>query len=437
MLAVAALPGTEPETMIAALRQCPPTPEVGDALVALAEQVTGGGTATIGSSAFDTDARADAAFALLRAGDGRWSRPMARALLTNPAARGLMVATSVSGRSALGHALIREHASSATMLVAAILQALRRDPPADPSRDGTGHLVSLLASWPAEAVAGALPQVRELLGVAPKAVADALATWGDTASIDRLRAAGGSGDAAVLLALARLTMDRNDFHRVLDADLRYTESAVLGHWADRTDTRFLDWCRSLVGTEPATSVYQRGDQLTALRILAEADSAAAATGWPVLRSLIDAGTEPIEDAIGLALDWRARRLLPPEACTDFEALLADLVVTDRTNYSGPVVKTGVAAAIALLDLGLPLPGTPARVTKLVARAVTDEWARDLGLRLAERLTVAPAPVRRAVAKKLRALVDHDERFDSTGDIAVEDERALARLRPILHDLEAG
>ncbi|MFF0613022.1 hypothetical protein ACFYUD_30580 [Nocardia tengchongensis] len=437
LLTLAALPGTEPESMIAALRQCPPTPEVRDALVALAEQVTYGGTTTIGSSAFDTDARADAAFALLRAGDGRWSRPMAQALLTNPAARGLMVATSVSGRSALGHALIREHAPSATMLVAAILQALRRDPPADPSRDGAGHLVMLLASWPAEAVAGALPQVRELLGVAPKAVADALATWGDTASIDRLREAGGSGDAAVLLALARLTMDRNDFHRVLDADLRYMESAVLEHWADHADPRFLDWCRSLAGTEPATSVYQRGDQLTALRILAEVDSGAAVTGWPVLRSLIDAGTEPIEDVIRLALDWRARRLLPPEAHTDLEALLADLVVTDRTNYSGPLVKTGVAAAIALLDLGLPLPGTPARVTKLAARAVTDEWARDLGLRLAERLTVAPAPVRRAVAKKLRSLIDRDERFDSTGDIAVEDERALARLRPILDDLEAG
>ncbi|MFD6357564.1 hypothetical protein [Nocardia tengchongensis] len=436
LLAVAALPGTEPETMIAALRQCPPTPEVCDALVALAEQVTDGGTATIGSSAFDTDARSDAAFALLRAGDGRWSRPMAQALLTNPAARGLMVATSVSGRSALGHALIREHAPSATMLVAAILQALRRDPPADPSRDGAGHLVTLLASWPAETVVGALPQVRELLGVAPKAVADALTAWGDTASIDRLREAGGSGDAAVLLAVARLTMDRNDFHRVLDADPRYMESAVLELWADHTDPRFLDWCRSLVGTDPAAGVYQRGDQLTALRILAEADSGAAVTGWPVLRSLIDAGTEPIEDAIRLALDWRAQRLLPPEAHTDFEALLADLVVTDRTNYSGPLVKTGVAAAVALLDLGLPLPGTPARVAKLVARAVTDEWARDLGLRLAERLTVTSAPVRRAVAKKLRSLVDRDERFDSTGDIAVEDERALARLRPILHDLEA-
>lgn len=437
LLALAALPDTEPGTMIAALRQCPPTPEVRDALVALAERVTDGGTSAVGSSTFDTDARADAAFALLRAGDGRWSRPMARVLLTNPAARGLMVATSVSGRSALGHALIRAHAPSATMLVAAILQALRRDPPTDPSYDGAGHLVTLLASWPAEAVAGGLPEVRELLGVAPKAVTDALATWGDTASLDRIREAGSSGDATVLLALARLTQDRNDFHRVLDADLRYTESAVLEHWTDHTDPRFLDWCRGLVGTEPAAGVYQRGDQVTALRILAEVDSGAAATGWPVLRRIIDAGTEPIEEAIRLACDWRAQQLLPPEARTDFDALLADLVVTDRANYSGPLIKTGVAAAIALLDLGLPLPGTPARIAKLVARAVTDEWARDLGLRLTERLTDAPATVRRAVLKKLHSLVDRDERFDSTGDIAVEDERALARLRPILHDLEAG
>jgi hypothetical protein len=434
LLALAALPEAKPEAMIDALRQCPPTPEVGDLLVALAERVTTGGTSAIGSSTFDTDARADSALALLRAGDGRWARPMAQALLTNPAARGLMVATSASGRSALGYALVREHAPSATMLIVGIRQALRQQPPADPSRDGAGHLIELLASWP-EATADALPEVRDLLAVAPKQSADALATWGDTASIDRVREASVSGDATVLLALARLTKDPEDFRRVLDADLEHKESAVLAHWADRTDPRFLDWCRSLVGTEAATSDYQRDNQLASLRILAAFDAGEAATGWPVLRSIIDAGRGPIEEAIGLALEWRAQQLLRPKAHTDFEALLADLIVTDRKNYNGPLINAGAAAAIALLDLGLPLPGTPARIVKIVAGAVTDRWARDLGLRLAERLAAAPATVRRAVAKKLRSLVDRDERFDSSGDIAVEDERTLARLRPILHDLE--
>ncbi|SDD40361.1 hypothetical protein [Rhodococcus tukisamuensis] len=436
LLALAALPEARPEAMMTALRQCPPTPEVCDLLVALAERVTTGGTSAIGSSTFDVDARADSAFALLRAGDGRWARPMAQALLTNPAARGLMVATSASGRSALGHALVREHAPSATMLIAGIRQALRQEPPVDPSRDGAGHLIELLASWPAEATAGALPEVRELLTVAPKQAADALATWGDTTSIDRVREATVTGDATVLLALARLTKDPDDFRRVLDADLEHKESAVLAHWADRADPRFLDWCRSLVGTNAATSDYQRDDQLTSLRILAAFDSGEAATGWPVLRSIIDAGRGPIEEAIGLALDWRAQQWLPPEAHTDFEALLADLVVTDRKNYNGPLVKTSTAAAIALLDLGLTLPGTPARIVKVVACAVTDRWARELGLRLTERLAGAPETVRRAVAKKLRSLVDRDERFDSSGDIAVEDERTLARLRPLLQDLEA-
>ncbi|WP_027502462.1 hypothetical protein [Rhodococcus sp. UNC363MFTsu5.1] len=435
LLALAALPEATPEVMIAALRQCPATPEVCDLLVALAERVTAGGTSAIGSSTFDTDARADSALALLRAGDGRWARPMAQALLTNPAARGLMVATSASGRSALGYALVREPAPSATMLIAGIRQALRQQPPADPSRDGAGHLVELLASWPAEATAGALPEVRELLAVAPKQVADALATWGDTASVDRIREASVTGDATVLLALARLTKDPDDFHRVLGADLTYRESEVLAHWADRTDPRFLDWCRSLVGEKPATSDYQRANQLTSLRILAAVDSGETATGWPVLRSIIDAGRGPIEEAIGLALDWRAQQLLSPEARTDFEALLADLVVTDRKNFNGPLVKASAAAAIAILDVGLPLPGTPARIAKVVAGAVTDRWARDLGLRLAERLAAAPATVRRAVAKKLHSLLDRDERFDSTGDIAVEDERALPRLRQILQNLE--
>jgi hypothetical protein len=274
-----------------------------------------------------------------------------------------------------------------------------------------------------------------MLAVAPKQSADALATWGDTAGIDRVREASVSGDATVLLALARLTKDPEDFHRVLDADLEYRESAVLAHWADRTDPRFLDWCRSLVGEEPATSDYQRDNQLASLRILAATDPGEAATGWPVLRSIIDEGRGPIEEAIGLALEWRAQQLLPPKAHTDFEALLADLVVTDRKNYNGPLIKANAAAAIALLDLGLPLPGTPTRIVKIVAGALTDRWARDLGLRLAERLAAAPATVRREVAKKLRSLVDRDDRFDSSGDIAVEDERALARLRPILHDLE--
>ncbi|MGF7123510.1 hypothetical protein [Rhodococcus sp. AG1013] len=435
LLALAALPEAGPESMIAALRQCPATPEVRDALVALAERVTTGDTSAIGSSTFDTDARTDAALALLRAGDGRWARPMAQALLTNPAARGLMVATSASGRSALGYALVREHAPSSTMVVAGIRQALRQKPPADPSRDGAGHLVELLASWPAEAAADALSEVRELLAVAPRQSADALATWGDTAGIDRVREASVTGDATVLLALARLTKDTDDFHHVLDADLEHKESEVLAHWADPTDRRFLDWCRGLVGTKAATSDHQRGNQLTALRILAAVDSDEAATGWPVLRSIIDAGRGPIEEAIGLALDWRARQLLPPEACTDFEALLTDLVVTDRKDYNGPIVKTSAAAAIALLDVGLPLPDAPARIVKVVAGAVTDRWARELGLRLAERLAAAPETVRRAVAKKLRSLVDRDERFDSTGDIAVEDARTVARLRPILHKLE--
>lgn len=437
LLALAALPEAGPEAMISALRQCPPTSEVCDSLVALAERVTAGGTSAIGSSTFDTDARADAALALLRAGDERWARPMAQALLTNPAARGLMVATSASGRSALGYALVREDAPSATMLIAGVRQALRQKPPADPSRDGAGYLIELLASWPAEATAGALPEVRELLAVAPKQAVAALATWDDTASIDLIREAGVTGDAPVLLALARLTKDPDDFHRVLDADLEHNESAVLAHFADRTDRRFLDWCRSLVGTKAATSDHQRGNQLTALRILAAVDSGEATTGWPVLRSIIDAGRGPIEEAIGLALDWRAQQLLPPGADTVLEALLADLVVTDRKDYNGPLVKSSAAAAIALLDAGLPLPGTPGRIVKVVAGAVTDRWARELGLRLAEQLAAAPVTVRRAVAKTLRALVDRDERFDSTGDIAVEDECALARLRPILHNLETA
>ncbi|WP_433604826.1 hypothetical protein [Prescottella agglutinans] len=437
LLALAALPEAGPEAMVTALRQCPPTPEVCDALVALAARVTAGGTSAIGSSSFDTDARADSALALLRAGDGRWARPMAEALLTNPAARALMVATSASGQSALGYTLVREHAPSAGMLVAGIRQALRQTPPVDPARDGAGHLIDLLASWPADAAGSALPEVRELLSVAPRQAAAALATWDDIASIERVREASVSGDASVLLALARLTKSPDDFHRVLDAELEYRESVVLTHWADRTDPRFLDWCRGLVGTAAAASDYQRVDQLTALRILADIDSGEATTGWPVLRGIIDAGRGPIEEAIGLALDWHANQLLSPESRTEFEALLGDLVVTDRKDFSGPLVKTSAAGAIALLDLGLSLPGTPARIAKVTAGAVTDRWARDLGLRLAERLAAAPAPIRRAVAKRLRSLVDRDERFDSTGDIAVEDERALARLRPILHALETA
>ncbi|MGW4478015.1 hypothetical protein [Rhodococcus triatomae] len=437
LLALATLPGADPETMIAALRQCPATPEVRDSLVALAENVTAGATSAVGSSTFDTDARADAGVALLRAGDNRWARPMAQALLTNPAGRSLMVSTSASGRSALGYALVREHAPSATMLVAGIRQALRREPPADPSRDGAGHLVELLGSWPAESAAAALPEVRELVTVAPTQVTAALAAWDDTAGIDRVREASVAGDASVLLALARLTRDPDDFRRFLDTDLRYRESEVLAHWPDRTDPRFLAWCRSLVGAEPATADHQREDQITALRILGDADPGEAEAGWVVLRGIIDAGRGPIEYAVELALRWRAEQLLPPEMRADVEALLTDLVVTDRKDYNGPIAKAGAVAAVALLDIGLTLPGAPARIVKVVTRAVTDRHARNHGLRLAERLTAAPEEVRVAVAKALRPLLDRDERFDCSGDIAVEDDRARARLRPIVVALETA
>ncbi|MGW9565752.1 hypothetical protein [Prescottella equi] len=143
-----------------------------------------------------------------------------------------------------------------------------------------------------------------------------------------------------------------------------------------------------------------------------------------------------EEAIGLALEWRAQQVLPPKARTDLEALLVDLVVTGRKDYNGPLVKASAAAAIAVLDLELPLPGSPARIAKVVAGAVSGRWARDVGLRLAERLAAAPAPVRRG-REWLRSLVDRDERFDSSGDVAVEDTRAAARLRPILHELETA
>ncbi|WP_280830405.1 hypothetical protein [Mycolicibacterium frederiksbergense] len=435
LLAFAAMPDSNPALMIHALRQLPPSEEVRDALVAVADRVQGGYRAQIGSSTHEADARADAALALLRSGDDRWSTLLARALVTNPAARALMVAASVNGVMGLGYAFARERSSGTVPLVEGIRRALRQAIPAESKSDGAGSLIDWIGTWPVHLASAAIPDLRALLPEKPRAVAGALAAWNDTDSIELLREAAQGGDAIVLLSLARLTKNISDFHRVLEADLEYVESEVLAHWGDRSDARFLDWCRDLVGSEPAGSVPGRENQVTALCCLADSSIEEAVQRWPVLRGIIDGGRGPIVEAINLATTWHTSNLLPASARDDLESLLADLVVTGRKNWSGPDYKVSAQAALGMLELGLPLSATPARITKIVTGAVDDRWTRETGIHLAERCATADAPVRTALVKKLRLLVDRDERFDSTGDPAIEDEHALARLRTVITRLE--
>lgn len=437
LLAFAAMPDANPVLMIGALRQLPASEGVRDALVAVADRVQGGYRAQIGSNAHDADARADAALALLRSGDDRWSTLLARALITNPAARALMVAASANGLMSLGYAFARERSSGTVPLVEGVRQALRQASPAESKSDCTGSLVDWIGTWPARIASAAIPDVRALLPEQPRAVAGALAAWNDTDSIELLREAAQGGDAIVLLSLARLTENIGDFHRVLEADLEYVESDVLAHWGDRSDARFLDWCRDLVGSEPATSNPGRERQLTALRCLADSSVEEAVQSWPVLRGIIDGGRGPIADAINLAATWHASNVLAASARDDLESLLADLVVTGRKNWSGTDYKVSAQAALGMLELGLALPATPARITKIVTGAMEDGWSREAGINLAEHCATADAPVRRALVKKLRLLVERDERFDSTGDPAIEDEHALASLRAVVTRLEGA
>lgn len=435
LLAFAAMPDSDPVLMIRALRQLPASEEVRDALVVVTDRVQDGYRRQIGSSSHYADARADAALALLRSGDDRWSTLLARALITNPAARVLMVAESANGVMSLGYAFAREQSSGSVPLVEGIRQALRRVSPDESKSDGTGSLIDWIGTWSGQVASAAIPEVRALLPKEPRAVAGALAAWNDTEGIELLREAGQCGDAVVLLSLARLTTNISDFHRVLEVDLQYVESDVLAHWGDCSDARFLDWCRDLVGNEPATSNPGRERQVTALRCLADSSEREAVQRWPVLRGIIDGGRGPIAEAISLATTWHASNLLPVAARDDLESLLADLVVTGRKNWSGPDFKVSAQAALGMLELGLSLPATPGRITKIVAGAVDDRWSRDTGIHLAEHCATADAPVRKALLKKLRLLVERDERFDSTGDPAIEDEHALASLHSVITLLE--
>ena len=440
LLAIAAQPQADADLLIGALRQVPATPQICDAIFHLASRVSQGRRVQRGSSEVNVDARADAALALLRAGDERWHQPMVQMLLSNSAARAIGVADSAHSSMALGYAMQREQAKGNEALASGLRQALRQAPPADKARDGAGSLLDWLATWPPELIQPVLPEVHTLLARFPGPAAGVIAAAGDHKHLPALRALSPEqGKVQVMLAIARLSAEVNDFHAVLDeTDKQYEEDAILRFGESHADdARFLVWCQGLVGTAMATSHPGRGYQLRAMAILAQQDASNAARHWPVLRAIVNDGGGPLAEALALAFDWLGKHWLGSEQNADLQALLADIVVTGRKSWNGPRPEASAQAALALHQFygdTQPLPGTPARLTRIVMACLGDDrWSHALGLRLAAICVAgtAPAPLRKALSKPLKALLEQDSRPSTTGDPAIIDEALRAGLRQVL------
>ena len=459
LLGFAALPATdagpEPALLIGALRQLPATPQVCDALFQLSARVSHGARVQQGSSEVETDARADAALALLRAGDARWFQPLVQMLLHNPAVRAVSVADSARSRMSLGYAMQYDKAPGNEELAASLAHALRQPPPADRSRDSAGALLDWVASWPAALIRPLLPEVLALLPMFPGAAAGVLARVAtsndatDDQSIHRdeilasLRALTPERDKVqVMLAMASIAATRGEFadlHTVLQLkDKEYQEGALLDlgqQYAD--DAPFLAWCQSLIGTAMATSHPDRGYQLRAMALLAQQSPDKVQRHWPVLRAIVNDGHGPLAQALALAREWQVQGWLSSVQIQDLQAVLNDMVVTGRKGWGGPAPQASAAAAIALHEWpsgAIPLPGTPARLTRIVTSCLgEDRWSHALGLRMATICLddTAPAALQRTLRKALQTQLERDQRPATTGDTAIVDEALLRGLRQLL------
>ena len=174
-----------------------------------------------------------------------------------------------------------------------------------------------------------------------------------------------------------------------------------------------------------------------MAMLTQQDASNAARHWPVLRAIVNDGAGPLAEALALAFDWLGKHWLGSEQNADLQELLADIVVTGRKSWNGPRPEASAQAALALHQFygdTQPLPGTPARLTRIVMACLGDDrWSHALGLRLAAICVAgtAPAPLRKAVTKPLKALLEQDSRPSTTGDPAIIDEALRAGLRQVL------
>ncbi len=331
------------------------------------------------------DVRADAAVGLLRAGDPRWAGWV------------IAVRDATDGKHPTAVPAART-GSSRMPLSAAVEQELRAansgetnpgetNPgerpacaasPGDASPVETPARAALTVATHGPAWIGVIAALPDDIGrTATEAVVEAipaglgqaarlLVRWDVTSAADALRRAslstlGGDNEAwkAAEIAWARAAAGVLARQPVMVAAAftplpSYGKREALEMWWLAPSSLLDDACADLIRPGAATSYPNRDAQIAAAGILLERGrERVKEQAWRTLVGIIDAGGEPMGDAITMArsyLDAAAPTVAAARSST-LTALLADIALAGRSSFLGEDPAASLRAAQALLDLG--------------------------------------------------------------------------------------
>lgn len=414
--ALAADPGADPEPLIAVLEETPSTPEVCDIAAVLADRPAG---APRSRGWARPDHRLGAARILAAGQDPRWARVLEAFVRASSLEQATWAKTS--GRWALNPVgpLIGAGLSPGAGLVAAVTERLQKHT----GRTYVSGLLALLAGWPSDECRGALETVRGLLP--DRRAFKVLVAWRDRESLPALRRVAADGRLYERFAVARMTRDLQDYHRVLDAGP--DESCLpelIAFWPEPGDPRLVELCRRLCRIPDGARPPAQRVRVAAMAGLVEAGDDVG-RHLPALLSLIAADPR-VFDAQALLRRWRREGRLGTDDVSRAASLLAGIAADGGGVpwYSADGVRA--TAALTAWRVAGSLPEPPELLARILAETLSGHSKQGTALDLAESLADAPAGARAAVVAELSRQAQRDQRL-STMD-AAGDEELLARMR---------
>lgn len=414
--ALAADPGADPEPLIAVLEETPITPEVCDIAAVLADRPAG---APRSRGWTRPDHRLGAARILAAGRDPRWARALEAFVRASCLERAAWA--KISGRWALNpvEPLTGAGLSPGAGLVEAVTERLR----GRTERTDVSELLALLVGWPADECRGALETVRGLLPCT--AAVGILAAWRDRESLPALRRAAADGGLHERFAVARMTRDLRDYHRILDAGPdEYSMPELIASWPEPGDPRFIELCRRLCRIPDGARPPAQRARVAAMAGLVEAGDDVG-RHLPALLSLI-AADPCVFDAQALLRRWRREGRLGADDVDRAAPLLAGIAADGGGIPWHSADGVRATAALTAWRVAGRLPGPPALLARILAETLSGHSKQGTALDLAESLADAPAGARTAVVAELSRQVERDQRL-STMD-AAGDEELLARMR---------
>lgn len=423
--ALAADPGADPEPLIAVLEETPITPEVCDIAAALADRPAG---APRSRGWARPDHRLGAARVLAAGRDPRWARALEAFVRASCLERATWA--KIGGHWALEPTgpLTGAGLSPGAGLVAAVTERLR----GRTERTDVSKLLALLAGWPPDECRDALETVRGLL---PRTAAvRVLTAWRDLESLPALRRAAADGRLYERFAVARMTRDLQDYHRVLDAGP--DESCLpelIASWPEPGDPRLVELCRRLCRIPDDARPPAQRVRVAAMAGLVEAGDDVG-RHLPALLSLIAADPH-VFDAQALLRRWRREGRLGADDVDRAAPLLAGIAADGGGVPWHSADGVRATAALTAWRVAGSLPEPPELLARILAETLSGHSKQGTALDLAESLADAPAGARAAVVAELSRQAQRDQRL-STMD-AAGDEELLARMRRAVALLGTG